>query len=236
MRSFSVGIVVALCASCSTGSDSLCSQAISVPSFTLRFTQGLDNFSEDQYQALRLQALDALSTVNAVAVDEDPPGAASRLAVTINRFVASMDDVDWDVTLALLSPDAVNAATQLGTPDTLAQANVVDAAVIAQCGLPSTLAPVITAPDTLPFPSIPSPTQTDPPVSPPREQSEATETGRTVATLFGLTLSEDELLCLGTALDDITDVSSGSANLAQYQSQFQKAFDSCDIAFRVPTE
>ncbi len=236
IRVFAASSAVLMVVACSSQQDSLCEIAISVPSFTTRFTQGLDNFSEDQYQQLRLEALDALTTVNLIAVGEDPPADASRLAVTINRFIAFMDDVEWDVTLALQSTDAVEAASVLGTSETLAQANVVDAAVIAQCGLPSTLPPVISAPATLPPPSIPSPTQTDPDATPPQEDSEATETGRTVAELFELTLTESELLCLGSALAEITDVSSGSANLAQYQGQFQRAFDSCNIKFAVPTK
>jgi hypothetical protein len=147
-----------------------------------------------------------------------------------------MDDVDWDVSIALLTNEAVEAASSLGTAETLSQANAIDAFVISQCGLPSTLAPVPGSPDSLPSPSIASPTQTDPPSTPPNESSETREEGRLVAEIFGLTLSNAELDCLGNQLSNIVDVSGANANLAQYQGQFQKAFDSCKIIFTVPVE
>lgn len=221
---------------CGSTEESLCTSAISVPSYTLRFAQGLDNFSEDQYEQLRLDSLDARETVNGVAVSADPPTEASELAIKINEFVSAMDDVDWDVTIALQSPTAVSAATELGSTETLAQANTVDAFVISQCGLPSTLAPIEGSLDTLPSPVIPSPTQTDPPASPPNDTAEELELGRTVATIFALTLAEQSMSCLGSQLAGITDVSSASANLAQYQGQFQRAFDACDINFKVPVQ
>lgn len=222
--------------SCSSTSDSLCESALSIPSFTMRFTQGLDNFSEDQYEQLRLDSLDALDTVNSVAVLADAPEEASKVAIKINTFVASMDDVDWDVSIALLTNEAVEAASVLGTTETLSQANAIDAYVISQCGLPSTLAPIAGSVDSLPPPSIPSPTQTDPPSSPPNDSSEAKEEGRLVAQIFGLDLPDADLVCLGEQLSNIVDVSGANANLAQYQGQFQKAFDACSINFKVPVE
>jgi hypothetical protein len=36
-------------------------------------------------------------------------------------------------------------------------------------------------------------------------------------------------------LQGVVDVSSSNANLAQYQGQFQRAFDQCSIDFTVPT-
>jgi hypothetical protein len=202
----------------------------------MRFAQGLDNFSEDQYEQLRLDTLDVLETVNDVAVLSDSPDEASKIAIKINQFVTSMDDVDWDVSIALLTNEAVEAASTLGTSETLSQANAVDAFVISQCGLPSTLAPVAGSADSLPSPSIPSPTQTDPPASPPNESSEIREEGRLVAGIFDLSLTDSELDCLGAELANIVDVSGANANLAQYQGQFQKAFDSCSIDFKVPVE
>jgi hypothetical protein len=221
---------------CGGGSESLCDSPLSVPSYTMRFSQGLDNFSEDQYQQLRLDSLEVLDTINAVAVSSAAPSEASKLAIKVNTFVGAMDDADWDVSIALLTNEAVEAASVLGTVETLSQANAIDAFVISQCGLPSTLAPIVGPADTLPSPSIPSPTQTDPPVSPPNDESEAREAGRLVASVYNLTLSDNDMVCLGSELSDIVDVSGANANLAQYQGQFQKAFDACNINFSVPVE
>lgn len=221
---------------CSDSQESLCDAPLSVPSFTIRFSQGLDNFSEDQYEQLRLDSLDILQTINLVAVSDGAPTEASKLAIKINQFVAAMEDAEWDVTIALLTPEAVKASSSLGTTETLSQANTVDAFVISQCGLPSTLAPFGGSLETLPMPSVPSPLQTDPPASPPNEVSEAREEGRLIASIFDLSLSENELECLGTEMSDVVDVSGAGANLAQYQGQFQKAFDACSIDFKVPVE
>ena len=221
---------------CGSDDEGLCANAISVPSFTIRLSQGLDNFSEDQYEQLRLDSLDARSTVNAVAISPEAPSEAAKLAIRINQFISAMDDSLWDVSLALQSSDAVEAASLLGNSETLSMANVVDAAVIAQCGLPSTLAPLEGVADTLPSPVIPSPTQTDPPATPPNDDSEEMETARIVSNIFALNLSDVQLTCLGAALSGIVDVSSASSNLAQYQGQFQKAFDTCKIDFKVPVE
>lgn len=221
---------------CSADEESLCSYALSVPSYTTRFSQGLDNFSEDQYEQLRLDSLDARATVNAIAISPNAPTEAAELAIKINEFISAMDDSLWDVSIAIQSTGAVEAAAELGSTETLALANVVDAAVISECGLPSTLAPIGGVVDTLPSPSIPSPTQTDPPATPPNDESDALESARTVVNIFGLSVSDAELKCLGSALDGIVDVSSATANLAQYQGQFQKAFDSCGIEFQVPVE
>lgn len=229
-------VAVGVLVSCGGQQESLCDAPLSVPSYTMRFTQGLDNFSEDQYEQLRLDSLDVLRTINSVAVIEGSPPEASKLAVKVNKFVASMEDADWDVTIALLTTEAVQAASSLGTTETLSQANAVDAFVISNCGLPSTLAPIDAPADSLPMPSVPSPTQTDPPASPPNELSEIREEGRLIASVFGLTLSDNELVCLGTEMSKIVDVSSATANLAQYQGQFQKAFDGCQIDFKVPVE
>lgn len=202
----------------------------------MRFAQGLDNFSEDQYQQLRLDTLDVLDTINDVAVEENAPEGAALLAVSVNRFVSIMNDVDWDVSIAILTNEAVEIASELATQESLNYANEIDAFVISQCGLPSTLAPIGQTGDTLPSPSIPSPTQTDPPTSPPDDASEAREEGRLIASIFGLTLSDNQMVCLGSEVSDIVDVSGANANLAQYQGQFQKAFDACLIEFKVPVE
>lgn len=201
--------------------------------YVTAFQQGLDNFSEDEYSRLRLDTLDALDTSREIARDTKSPDA-QQLVDKIATFEKSMSDSNWDVTVALASTPAIQAASALGTPETLAQANVVEAAVIDQCGLPSTV-PLDSQPgETLPSPSVPSPNQTDPPTDTINQGSEDEAQGRLVATLFGLTLDRNQVLCLGKALQQITDVSAAGANLAQYQGQFQIAFDSCGIRFTVP--
>mgnify|MGYP006963602602 CR=1 FL=1 len=172
--------------------------------------------------------------VNQLAVSNASSVEASDLTKKLNIFVSSMDELNWDVSVALQDNDAVAAALTLGSVETLTQANTVESLLISECGLPSTLVNDGQNVDTLPPPSIPTPTQTDPPTNTINESSQDDALGSTVATLFGLNLSPAQTSCLGASLQGVVDVSSGSANLAQYQSQFQMAFDACSIEFTVP--
>lgn len=221
---------------CGSGSADFCRGITSVAGFTTRFSQGLDNFSENQYSQLRIDTEKARETVNYVAIQNVDSDEASDLAKKINVFISSMEKVNWDVSVALSDVDAVNAATSLGTAKSLTQANTVESLLIGECGLPSTVVGNDPTRDTLPSPSIPGPTQTDPPTNTISETSQDDALGSTVAALFHLTLSPAQTSCLGAALQGVVDVSGSNANLAQYQGQFQDAFDSCSINFTVPVD
>jgi hypothetical protein len=222
--------------SCSNSDDSFCKSALSVAGFTTQFSQGLDNFSEGEYSRLRDETMNIRTVVNHLAVNNSESREASELTRKINVFISSMEQVQWDVSLALSNSVAVAAAYELGTAATLTQANTVESLLIGECGLPSTVANDGQGADTLPTPSIPSPLQTDPPTNTISESSQDDALGSTVAALFGLNLSPAQTSCLGEALQGIVDVSSANANLAQYQGQFQKAFDACSIDFTVPLD
>ena len=221
---------------CGSRSADFCSGVISVAGFTSQFSQGLDNFSENQYAQLRSDTEKTRNAVNHVAVQNIDSPEASALTKKINVFISSMDKLNWDVSVALSDVDAVNAALSLGTAESLTQANTVESLVTGACRLPSTVDGMSEVQDTLPSPSIPGPTQTDPPTNTISDTSQDDALGSTVATLFHLTLSPAQTSCLGKALQGVVDVSGGNANLAQYQGQFQKAFDSCSIDFTVPVE
>ncbi len=229
-------LMVIVLSSCSGDQKSFCSGNTSVAGFTSQFSQGLDNFSESEYSRLREEAMKVRELVNYLAINNSSNSEASDLTKKLNVFVSSMDKLNWDVSVALLDDAAVAAATTLGSASTLTQANTVESLLIGECGLPSTLVNDGQGVDTLPPPSIANPTQTDPPTNTINESSQDDALGATVATLFGLTLSPAQTSCLGASLQGVVDVSSGSANLAQYQSQFQKAFDACSIDFTVPLD
>ncbi len=240
-RKFSSLLTVPLISSvfatgCTSRSETFCNGITSVAGFTTQFSQGLDNFSEDQYTQLRADTERTSKIVSHVAIAHADSVEASDLAKKINVFISSMNKVKWDVSVALSNNAAVASGSALGTPATLIQANTVESLLINECGLPSTVDRNDQTLDTLPPPSIPSPTQTDPPTNTINELSEESALGFTVGSLFHLNLSSAQSVCLGTALQGVVDVSSASANLAQYQGQFQSAFDSCSIPFKVPTQ
>lgn len=200
-----------------------------------RFSLGLDNFSETEYSQLRLDALDAYDVVMVAVKESKDPADAVRLSRSLKKFINEMDKVDWDVTLALNDEKSVSAASEIGSPESLVRANSVEAYVISRCGLPSTL-PSNIAPDTLPLPSIPGPTDTEPPANTIDQDSEHFATGMLLGSIYGLSLSQFEATCLGRELDGVVDLSASNANSSAYIAQFQRAFDTCEVPFTVPRE
>lgn len=220
--------------SCSINSDSLCGSNISISDYVAGFSQGLDNFSEDRYAQLRSESNSAYErTVNA-ASDDSVTAEATAVASKISSFITVMDTVEWDVNRALDIAEAIAAAVELGSELTLRQANAVEGELVERCGMPSSVAPPTEGEVTLPMNPIPSPTATDPMTNTVSDSSELLVIGKVIANQFGLTVSDIEAACLGTALSNIYDVSGPETNNAQYQRQFQRAFDACGIDFTVP--
>ena len=222
--------------SCSSGPEAVCSSNISISDYVAGFSQGLDNFSEDRYSLLRTESNSAYErTVNAVT-DDVITTEATSVASKISTFISVMDKVDWDVTMALNVSDAIAAAEALGSESTLRQANAVEGQLVARCGLPSSIAPPNMPENTLPMNPIPSPTATDPTTNTVSDSSELSVIGKMIADQFGLTITDTEAECLGESLSGIYDVSGPETNNAQYQRQFQRAFDGCGIVFDIPSE
>jgi len=214
----------------------LCGSNVSVSDYVSGFSQGLDNFSEDRYSQLRTDSNSVYErTVNAVS-DESVSVQAVSLAKKISLFISVMDTVDWDVNRALNIANAISSAADLGSDASLQEANAIEGLLVTRCGLPSSIAPPNNSEITLPMNSIPSPNATDPTMNTVSDSSELSVIGKIIATQFGLTVSDSEAACLGNSLSGIYDVSGADANNAQYQSQFQRAFDSCGIVFVVPSE
>ena len=234
--SFALVVLALTTVSCSSSRALPCEGIHSVSGFITNFSQGLDNFSEDQYTQLRLDTLDAYDTVSAATKDSNSSLDAFRLQSTLKSFVSIMDVVDWDVSQAIANPQAMKAAAELGTQESLKRANTVESFVIEKCGLPSTIVVGVDGAVRLPDPSIPSPTATDPTTDTINEKSETTALGEMVANIFSLTLSAGEVQCLGSTLTGVADFSSSAADIAEYQSQFQSAFDSCGIQFTIPKD
>jgi len=160
--------------------------------------------------------------------DQPEDSDSTRLYVKLQKFTSIMEKLSWDFSEAILDVDASDAAANLGTPDSLREANAVESFVITTCGMPSTV-PFEATVDTLPSPSIPGPTATDPPSSNQNQKSENLATGKVLAGIYGVSISDSEAQCLGSLLGDVVDATSASADSAQYAQQFQKAFDVCGI-------
>ena len=213
---------------CSGKSVLFCSESVSVAGVVMSFSNGLAEIPESQYGSLRNDLLFALNASFESMKDQNSDSDSTRLHVKLQRFIKIMNELKWDFSAALLDENASKAASDLGTQETLRQANAVESFVITSCGMPSTIAFDETA-DTLPSPSIPSPTATDPPSSSQNQASENLATGKVLADVYGITISDSEAQCLGSILGNVIDATSAAADSAQYAQQFQKAFDVCGI-------
>jgi hypothetical protein len=218
--------------SCGNNNSEFCSGITSVADFTNRFSMGLDNFPENEYAQLRLEALDTYDVIMEAVRNSEDSSDAVRLSRTLSKFINVMDSVDWDVTRALQNPEAIETSVELGSAESLRRANAVESFVISKCGLPSTLAPNSPL-ETLPLPSIPGPTDTEPPSGTIDQDSEYFSTGMFFGSLYGLDLSQFEATCLGRELEGV-DISETASNSDATIAQMQRAFDDCEIGFTVP--
>ena len=216
------------CSAFSSNSD-VCSSRVSVADFLTSLRDGVGAIADSQYAVVRMSAFDAYDATVLAMDNEETRSAAALLQPRLQRFVQEMDELSWDLSVVADSSDAVDALAMLNSGDSLQQANAVDAYMISRCGTASTTEQTPGVEITLPGPAISQPDDSLPLTDAPNERSEAAALGFTVATSFNLTLSETELVCLGTALTGVYDASGAGKNIDQYTQQFQSAFSNCNI-------
>lgn len=232
---------IALLASCGPGGEGECADISSVSGYIINLSIGIDNRAEDQYAQFRndtLRAYDLTAAVAEGAFDAPPDTmeAAAVLATDLGEFIGAMDDVLWDVTQAALDAKTYTAWEVASSRDSLVRANMVEASVIDRCGLPEVVAVEGDGPAVLPFPSIPSPTATDPPMSAIDEDSEALAIGRVLAETYLLELDDAQMLCLGRQMQNFENMVSKDYDAERYLNQFRRAFSNCFIDFDLPDE
>lgn len=223
-----VALFLVGCSAFSSKSDT-CDSRVSVADFLMSIRDGVGTIADSQYASIRMSAFDAYDATVEAMDNEDTRSAASVLQPRLQRFVQEMDDLSWDLSVVADSIEALEAITALNSEDSLQQANVVDAYMISRCGTASTVVQSPGVEITLPGPVISQPNDSLPLTEEPNERSEAASLGFTVATAFNLTLSESEMICLGTALTGVYDASGSNKNIDQYTQQFQSAFNNCNI-------
>lgn len=223
---------------CAARVESLCDVPASVAGYVTGFDQDLGNLEADQFLGLRVETVAARATLRLVAADEsaDPEirSAAEGLESLVGSFESRLDEANWDISVGLEDSATREIVDQIGSPETLKMANLVESLVIERCGLPPIVPNDPDTADSLPGPSIPPPTATDPPTDTIDERSEARSLGTTIGETFGLTLDDTQVVCLGLALEGVYDASGSATGPEKYQSQFQAAFDRCEIDFTVP--
>ena len=223
-----VSMSLVSCSAFASNADT-CDSRVSVADFLTSLRDGVGAIADSQYASIRMSAFDAYDATVEAMDNDDTRSAASVLQPRLQRFVQEMDDLSWDLSVVADSVEALEAISALNSEDSLQQANVVDAYMISRCGTVSTVVQNPGVEITLPGPVISQPNDSLPLTEEPNERSEAASLGFTVATAFNLTLSESEMVCLGTALTGVYDASGDSKNIDQYTQQFQSAFNNCNI-------
>lgn len=216
------------CSAFSSNSD-VCSSRVSVADFLVSLRDGVGAIADSQYAVIRMTAFDAYDATVVAMENEETRTAAELLQPRLQKFVQEMDDLSWDLSVVADSDEALDAISVLNSEDSLQHANMVDAFMISRCGTASTVMMNSGVEETLPGPVISQPNDSLPLTNAPDERSEAASLGFTVATAFNLTLTETEMVCLGTALTGVYDASGAGKNIDRYTQQFQSAFDNCNI-------
>ncbi len=243
-RLLSVGTPTALAllaTACAPAGMGECADISSVSGFVINLSIGIDNRAEDQFGQFRNDTLRAHDLVTAVAEGAfDAPTETMEAAAVLGRdlgaFIEGMDEVTWDVTRAALDAETYAAWEAASSREALARANMIEASVIDRCGLPDVVTPEGDGPAVLPFPSVPSPTATDPPTAPIDEESEALAMGRVLAEIYLLELDDEQLLCLGRQMQNFENMVRPDYDDERYFAQFRRAFSNCGIDFEPPSE
>ena len=232
-----LGFLVTVTGCSADAVDPLCAGRVSVPEYVLMFEQGLPNFGDEDILDLEADSLSVLDVLLAArTLDAEAGPAADVLSATVADFVAAMNSDDWVLTRAITNDRTMARAEALATDESLRLANTVEAAVIEVCGTVPTAAPPALTAETLPFPSVPAPTDTEPPAGVPDDESEQEALGTMVGTMFGLVLDPVQVRCIGRELSGVVDATEPLSGPGQYGAQFQGAFDACGIEFVVPQD
>lgn len=235
------GVVFAIVmgtSSCSSDSDALCAPTQSVGVVASAIAVGQYQFDEtDGGATLRLAVLSSLSQLEIVA-DKAPTDLGEQSVIVkeyFERFLDASDDLLWDDVSMSSDVRIDDVVSGLNSDIGVYATTAVDSYIVSECadGNPNGFDPDPGLP-TLPPPPISSPTATDPPIEMLDVDNEARALGETIAALFGLEIESEVALCLGRALSEVADTSGQSS--AEYQAQFQIAFDACGLEYTIPVD
>lgn len=231
------GLPVLLTA-CSTTQDALCGPDQSIGIVASAIAVGQYEFDEtDGGATLRLSVSASLNQLETVIDDATEELSAQAIIVKeyFESFLNTSDELLWDD--SLMSSDVRIDAVVVGlnSDEGVYATTAVDSYIAGECddGSYSGLGEDPGLP-TLPPPPISSPTATDPPIEMLDVDNEARALGETIAALFGLEVESEVALCLGRSLSEVADRSGQSS--AEYQAQFQVAFDACGLDYTIPID
>ncbi len=223
---------------CSSSVSALCGPEESVGEVASAIAIGQYEFDEtDGGASLRLAVSAALNQLEMVADETTAELAAQATAVKgyFESFLNVADELLWDDSLMTSDVRIDSVVAGLNSDDGVFATTAVDSYIAGECDeqLSGSLGSDAGLP-TLPPPPISAPTATDPPIEMLDVDNEARALGETIAALFGLEVESEVALCLGRSLSEVADRSGQSS--AEYQAQFQVAFDACGLDYTIPVD
>lgn len=231
-----LGGAVSLSACSSGAQTTVCDnvESLSLAVGTLR--GGVDVLSDQVAGDLDSRITDSLVMLESLAV-EAPTGVTEKITALQSSLAdaqEAFDAVGWDFAAAQSDSAVLDAMQQFDGTDVIANVTTISNYVNGICATDGSIGPTSDGLGTLPAPEISTLPVTDPPTGVADNGSDARALGFEIATAFGITASEDELVCLGTKLQEVVDVSGEQSSTGAYNRQFQAAFDACGIDFTVP--
>lgn len=197
---------------------------------------GVEGLSDQVEGELDSNISDGLVLLDSVGV-EAPSGLATPIA-SLKRLLSdarsAFDAVDWNLSAAQTSPRVQAAVTEFSADEVVSDVASVTDYVNTICRSGDSIDSSGDGLGTLPTPTVVTPPITDPPTGVVDNGSDARAIGTEVANTFGITATDAQVVCLGTKLQDVVDTSGASSSSAEYNRQFQAAFDACGIKFTIP--
>lgn len=214
-----------------------CGDRVAVALMTQTVREGADVVGSTDGARLSVDMESTLAVLDdASATAPSSVGAEIEvLAAALVGLRDALEDRGWDLQ-GIAGDEAVQAALDAIERDEVQIANVVvESYLTAECGA-ATAEVAEESVATLPTPTGLVPEEDDPLTGAADNESDALALGSIVALSYGLDLTSEQLECLGRELQNIVDLSDETSSTAAYLRQFQRAFDACDIDFRVPVE
>lgn len=232
------GILALGLSACSSSESAICGPEESIGVVASAIAMGQYEFDEtDGGATLRLAVSAALNQLELV-VDDTTSELATQATVVkthFEEFLNAADELLWDDSLMSSDVRIDSAVAGLNSDEGVYATTAVDSYIAGECDEQSSgeIAADAGLP-TLPPPPISAPDATDPPIEMLDVDNEARALGETIAALFGLEVESEVALCLGRSLSEVADRSGQSS--AEYQAQFQVAFDACGLDYTIPVD
>jgi len=237
--SCSIAILFALfTASCSQSADTdaVCDSADRWNSASTGFAEISSDFDTTSPGRLREVFSELVSTLSTMS-EFAPPRiyvSIAKLAETYESFASALEAIDWQGGMIAKDAAATSAAVRLSSNEIeLAQADLgefIDTEC--QVEIKNVINKLPSVGTTLPDPLVQDENLELPDVSADNEQSVAASFGFLVVERFGVAITNEQALCIGTALISKNIINNSQLD-ANYWNMVQQTFDECLVSINV---